>query len=94
MRKFFPVIVILCSFLPTVAQSATVPQEGLGRVHMAIACKSEQAAFDRGLALLYSFWYGRAQQVFDGIIERRPSCTIAYWGAAMTFNHPLWSARF
>lgn len=80
------------SIAPADAQKRpTVPQEGLGRVHMPISCTAQQVAFDRGLALLYSFWYDRALKTFDRIIANDPGCAIAYWGAAMTFNHPLWS---
>jgi hypothetical protein len=57
---------------------------------MPISCNAVQAEFDRGLALLHSFWYDRSRAVFDDTISREPQCQIAYWGAAMTLNHPLW----
>src|SRR6202011_2543743 len=47
--------------------------------------------FDRGLALLHNFWYERALTEFDATIAAHPDCAIAYWGAAMTYNHPLWA---
>lgn len=85
----------LASFAPARSASgpapAAVPLEGLGRVHMPISCRAQQGTFDRALALLYSFWYERSLQQFDKIIARDPACAIAYWGAAMTFNHPLWA---
>lgn len=68
-----------------------VPAEGIGRVHMPISCARVQDEFDRGLALLHSFWYDRALDVFDDVIANDPRCRIAYWGAAMTYNHPLWA---
>ena len=65
---------------------------GLGHVHMAISCAVKAGpTFDRALALLHSFWYDRALSAFDDVIAIDPKCAIAYWGAAMTFNHPLWS---
>jgi len=70
---------------------AWVPSEGVGRVHMPISCTPVQSEFDRGLALLHSFWYDRSRAVFDDIIASHPDCQIAYWGAAMTLNHPLWA---
>ena len=46
--------------------------------------------FDIGLALLHNFWYPRALLQFELIITADPRCAIAYWGAAMTYNHPYW----
>jgi len=77
---------------PAASGRENVPQEGLGKVHMPISCQhTVQAEFDRGLALLYSFWYDRALTVFDHVIAADPACQIGYWGAAMTYNHPLWA---
>jgi tetratricopeptide (TPR) repeat protein len=67
------------------------PEEGLGRVHMDISCSPTVAAeFDRALALLHNFWYVRARDRFSQVIKNDPECAIAYWGAAMTYNHPFW----
>jgi tetratricopeptide (TPR) repeat protein len=58
---------------------------------MPISCGADaNARFDRGLALMHSFWYDRALSEFDATIKAHPDCAIAYWGAAMTYNHPLW----
>jgi len=66
-------------------------EEGLGHAHMAISCSPEVAAeFDRALALLHNFWYGRAFERFNLVAKTDPDCAIAYWGAAMTLNHPFW----
>jgi tetratricopeptide (TPR) repeat protein len=67
--------------------------EGVGTAHMEISCASAvHAAFDRALALLHNFWYARALTRFQEIQKADPECAMAYWGAAMTFNHPLWDA--
>jgi hypothetical protein len=71
--------------------SAAAPEEGFGRVHMDISCRAEVAAdFDRALALLHNFWYARALERFNQVLENDPGCAMAYWGAAMTYNHPFW----
>ena len=78
----------VCAGTPAVAESG---QGGLGNVHFASSCAPRVAApLDRGFALLYSFWYDAALTAFDGVIAADPNCAIAYWGAAMTYNHPLW----
>ena len=69
------------------------PEEGLGRAHMDVSCSPEAAAeFDRALALLQNFWYVRALERFNEIIRSDPECAIAYWGAAVSYNHPFWDA--
>ncbi len=77
------------------AQPATYepPIEGLGHVHMETACSpSVSASFDRALALLHNFWYARALVAFNEVAQIDPECGMAYWGAAMTYNHPFWDA--
>ncbi len=65
--------------------------EGVGKAHMEISCApAVQPKFDRALALLHNFWYARALTQFQEIQKADPECAMAYWGAAMTYNHPLW----
>ena len=67
--------------------------EGIGTAHMETSCApAVQARFDRALALLHNFWYARALTQFQEIQKAEPECAMAYWGAAMTYNHPLWDA--
>jgi len=49
-----------------------------------------EAEFDRALALLHNFWYARALERFTHVFRQDPECAMAYWGAAMTYNHPFW----
>jgi tetratricopeptide (TPR) repeat protein len=95
------IIVVVIVFLfaaPGLAQqgeartdSNAVSEEGLGRVHMDISCSPAVAAkFDRALALLHNFWYARALDGFHQVSNEDPNCAMAYWGAAMTYNHPFW----
>ena len=60
---------------------------------MDTSCSPAVAAkFDRALALLHNFWYLRALEGFQQISNDDPECVMAYWGAAMTYNHPFWDA--
>jgi tetratricopeptide (TPR) repeat protein len=60
---------------------------------MEISCSSTVASeFDRALALLHNFWYSRALERFNQVLKKDPECAMAYWGAAMTYNHPFWDA--
>ena len=94
-----PVVRMLVPFVFCVAVLAqheghepnSLPEEGLGRVHMETTCAPVVAAqFDRALALLHNFWYARALERFDQVAAADPGCALAYWGAAMTYNHPFW----
>jgi hypothetical protein len=67
------------------------PEEGFGRAHMDTSCSAAVGAqFDRALALLHNFWYVRALEQFNQVAKNDPECAMAYWGAAMTYNHPFW----
>jgi tetratricopeptide (TPR) repeat protein len=73
------------------AHSYPGPEEGLGRAHMDTSCSPGVAAeFDRALALLHNFWYVRARERFSQVEKSDPDCAMAYWGEAMTYNHPFW----
>jgi tetratricopeptide (TPR) repeat protein len=81
---------------PVLAQQKQSPMEhihGVGHVHMDVSCSPSVAAdFDFALALLHNFWYPRALEAFNKVTQADPQCAMAYWGAAMTYNHPFWDA--
>ena len=52
-----------------------------------IAAKKD---FDRALLLLHNFEYPDARDLFREASEKDPLFAMAYWGEAMTFNHPVW----
>jgi len=88
-------VLLLLAPAPLYAQPKKVdrPIHGLGRVHMDISCSPAVGeAFDRALALLHNFWYARALEAFTEVGQKDPQCAMAYWGAAMTYNHPFWDA--
>ena len=67
------------------------PNEKVGTVHFPTSCDaSVQTSFERGVALLHSFWYEQARKQFVEIENADPKCAMAYWGDAMTYWHPLW----
>lgn len=49
-----------------------------------------QAHFERGVLLLHSFEYRDARDAFQSAQELAPDYAMAYWGEAMTYNHPIW----
>jgi tetratricopeptide (TPR) repeat protein len=52
-----------------------------------------QSAFLRGVSALHSFDWGPARIAFGEAQEIDPSFALAYWGQAMSDNHPLWTEQ-
>jgi tetratricopeptide (TPR) repeat protein len=56
----------------------------LGSVSFENSCKSQvKAKFNRGIALLHSFWLDEAEKTFKTVAAADPDCAMAYWGVAM-----------
>ncbi len=51
---------------------------------------SAQADFLTGLALLHDFEYSAAAEAFRRAQAADPGFAMAFWGEALTFNHPIW----
>ena len=67
-------------------------QDQLGSVHFSISCApTVQKPFERGVALLHSFWYEEAEKEFLDIAKNDPQCAMAHWGVAMSLWHQLWN---
>jgi tetratricopeptide (TPR) repeat protein len=65
--------------------------EKFGTIHMPISCASSvQAPFERGVALLHSFWYEEATKQFNAIVAADPQCAMGHWGLAMAEWRPFW----
>ncbi|HEX5378523.1 MAG TPA: hypothetical protein VFW47_08100 [Phenylobacterium sp.] len=82
---------ILALCLTLAAPAAAQPAPDAGEVHFANSgAASAQASFLRGLALLHDFEYPRAAAAFREAQAADPGFAMAYWGEAMTYNHPVW----
>src|SRR3989304_3596345 len=58
----------------------------LGTVHFATSCSPDvEKEFDRGVALLHSFWFSASIEVFSGVPQKDPGCAMAHWGIAMSW---------
>jgi tetratricopeptide (TPR) repeat protein len=64
----------------------------LGTVTFPVSCAPQvQKPFERGVALLHSFWYEEAEKEFTQIAVDDPHCVMAHWGIAMSLWHQLWN---
>ena len=76
----------LCRATPASAQEAH-----LGTIDFPNSgAPAAQHAFVRGVLLLHSFEFEDAATEFRAAQEADPTFALAYWGEAMTYNHPLW----
>jgi hypothetical protein len=67
------------------------PAGRLGTVHFATSCApAVQQEFDRGIALLHSFWFSAAIESFNKVLAGDSRCVMAHWGVAMSW----WSNPF
>src|SRR5207302_2021625 len=79
--KFFVLLTVFAFlFAPVgVAQEKTTQQ--LGKVHFPISCSpAAQEQFERGVAMLHSYWFTEGSKTFEAIVREEPSCVMAYWG--------------
>ena len=59
--------------------------EKLGKVHFRTSCSSAvEPEFNRAVALMHSFQFARAIEVFHAILASDPSCAMAHWGIALS----------
>ncbi|MFW6010815.1 MAG: tetratricopeptide repeat protein, partial [Gemmatimonadota bacterium] len=75
---------------PATAQE-TAAEPRLGDIDFPTSGAAEaRPHFLRGVLYLHSFEYEDARQAFRRAREVDPDFAMAYWGEAMTHNHPVW----
>jgi len=96
----FAAVLVAASLLGVSAMTDTLIAQGsgdaprLGTVDFPTSASPEaQKHFLLGLLYLHSFEYGDAAAEFRNAQEAQPDFALAYWGEAMTYNHPLWRQR-
>ena len=87
-------IIALASASAFIFSIASVAQSDVGEVAFANSGSSAaQQPFLHGLALMHSFEYPSAAEDFRKAEAIDPNFSMAYWGEAMTFNHPVWNQQ-
>ena len=99
MRVGFTPLVMVLALLSPVAGSAQADsqtaQEKLGTVTFSTSCSSAvQSQFNRAVALMHSFQFARAIDAFHAVLLNDPSCSMAYWGIALSnWGNPFASGQ-
>ncbi len=79
----------LCAITPM-----SVLASDLGKVDFPTSgSPAAREPFLRGVAALHSFWYDEAADAFREAQKADPGFAMAYWGEAMTYNHPVWGEQ-
>ena len=66
----------------------------LGTINFPSSAKpAAQAPFLTGVKALYNFEFDIAGEVFREAQKADPGFALAYWGEAMSYNHPLWAQQ-
>lgn len=67
----------------------------VGAIDFATSCApAVKDEFNRGAALLHSFWFPEAIATFERVLKTDSSCAMAYWGIAMSrWGNPFGPAR-
>jgi tetratricopeptide (TPR) repeat protein len=95
--KVFQTVIMATLMLAAGASLLMVPAAArgaasVGVVDFQISCAADSRDdFNHALALTHHMMYGQARAVFEAIVEKEPTCAMAYWGVAMTLFHPLWA---
>lgn len=70
------------------------PNDQLGDISFTVTGKEEaQPVFKKAVLLLHSFEYVDAAEEFQKVKKSDPGFVMAYWGEAMSYNHPLWQEQ-
>ena len=80
---------ILTAGLMTVVMSGNTfgqQDDRLGKLSFPTSCDpAVQAQFERGVAMIHSYWFLIARRTFEDVLQKDPNCAIAYWGIAADF---------
>jgi tetratricopeptide (TPR) repeat protein len=77
-------VVALALSVGPIWAEASQQDEKLGKLSFPTSCDPKvQAEFERGVAMIHSYWFLVARRTFEGVLRQDPNCAIAYWGIAI-----------
>ena len=90
------VVGLLVAGMSGASAGAQAPKKAveLGSINFPTSAKpAAQAPFLTGVKALYNFEFDIAGEAFREAQKADPAFALAYWGEAMSFNHPLWAQQ-
>ena len=89
MKKYLAALVVITAVL-----NVTVQSQQYGSTDFPASSDPEaHTVFIRGLVMLHNFEYEDAREVFRQARSLDPDFVMAYWGEALTHEHPLWNEQ-
>src|SRR6188768_972397 len=90
------VFLVIGSLVASDAETSSAREPGdlraAGKIEFPITSDADvRPEFERGVALLHSFFYEEARRIFTAVADKDPKCAMAQWGIAMTWWHPIWT---
>lgn len=83
-------VYLLTAVLILSADSVSAQFESVGSINFGTSGSAEaQQHFLRGVAILHSFGFKQAREEFQAAQTIEPEFAMAYWGEALSYNHPL-----
>ncbi|MFA5911407.1 MAG: hypothetical protein WC815_21735 [Vicinamibacterales bacterium] len=84
-------VLVLLAVLALALAGPGLRAQELGRIDFPTSgSAAAQPAFIKGVLLMHSFEYDDAKEAFLEAQKADPGFAMAYWGEAMTYNHPVW----
>jgi tetratricopeptide (TPR) repeat protein len=94
MKTLLIVAAAICSLAGSAAAQTTARTGELGTIQFPTSAKpAAQGAFLTGVKALHNFEFDTAADAFRESQKADPAFALAYWGEAMSFNHPLWAQQ-
>ena len=85
-------LLALAVMLATMSAQVSAQQYGATEFH-ASGDPAAHELFIRGLVMLHNFEYEDAREAFRQARAQDPDFVMAYWGEALTHEHPLWNQQ-
>ena len=84
MQPIRTIVTAIAITLAGVMVSHAHDEDDLGSVRFPTSCSPQvQAEFERGVAMLHSYWFSYAGKTFKAILDKDADCAMAYWGIAL-----------
>jgi hypothetical protein len=84
----------ILAFISILLLSGRIENATYPRTLAETAPPEAKAHFERGLLLLHNFEYVDAAAEFVLAQQKDPKYAMAYWGEAMTYEHPIWRSSY
>ncbi len=89
-----PAFVLAALCLVPAHADEKAPETRLGVISFpSSGAREAQEHFIRGVLALHNFWFEEAEEAFKKAQQVDPGFALAYWGEAMSYNHPLWAEQ-